>query len=75
MLRWPFGIRKPPLPGSSPDVSASTASQACPTVPCGTCGVPMPIVAFDQACPRCRSLVPAARGCPGKCGGCEMGKG
>lgn len=65
-MLWSFGAKKAPAP--------APAAEACPTVPCGTCGVPMPIVAFDQACPRCRSLVPAARGCPGGCGSCEMGK-
>ena len=64
---WIFGGKKAqPAPEAEPET--------CPTVPCGTCRMPMPIVAFDQACPRCRSRVPAAKGCPGGCGSCEMGK-
>lgn len=53
---------------------AEPVAEACPTKPCATCGVPMPIVGFDQRCPRCRSLVPASAFCPGACSGCEMGK-
>lgn len=71
---WPFKGAKDRAKDHAKDPAKAATATACPTTPCGTCGLPMPIVAFDQACPRCRSRVPAARGCPGKCGGCEMGK-
>jgi hypothetical protein len=59
---WPF---------SKPKVEEKAA---CPTKPCATCGNPMPIVGFDQRCPRCRTLVAASAFCPGSCSGCEMGQ-
>ena len=64
---WPFRTPKaqPPAPADEP---------SCPTRPCLTCGMPMPIAPFDQACPRCRAVLPAARGCPGGCGSCELGR-
>ena len=57
-----------------PKVEPKAADASCPTKPCGTCGNPMPIVGFDQRCPRCRERVPASSFCPGACSGCEMGK-
>ena len=47
---------------------------SCPTAPCRTCQAPMPIVAYDQRCIRCQSLIPAAKACPGACSGCELGE-
>jgi hypothetical protein len=67
-----FGLKFPRKTPAPTAPAATTA--ACPTKPCATCGVPMPIVGFDQRCPRCRSLVPASSFCPGACSGCEMGK-
>jgi hypothetical protein len=58
---------------STPEVAPAPAA-SCPTQPCATCRNPMPIVGFDQRCPRCRSLVKASSFCPGACSGCEMGK-
>ena len=66
-----FGLKFPRL-STKPAPEAEPA--ACPTKPCGTCGNPMPIVAFDQRCPRCRALVKSSSYCPGACSGCEMGE-
>ena len=66
---WPLKF----LPKKAKPAQEAPAAD-CPTKPCATCGTPMAIVAFDQRCPRCRSLVPSSSYCPGACSGCEMGK-
>jgi hypothetical protein len=65
-------LKNLPLKKKAPAPQPAAAS--CPTKPCGTCGNPMPIVGFDQRCPRCRERVPGSSFCPGACSGCEMGK-
>ncbi|MFN3428898.1 MAG: hypothetical protein ACK46X_02975 [Candidatus Sericytochromatia bacterium] len=66
-----WGLNFPSKKPTQPAPAAEAAS--CPTQPCSTCRTPMPIVSFDQRCPRCRTLMPASRSCPGACSGCEMG--
>lgn len=68
---WSFLNRTPKSAQPVPDPEIV----ACPTEPCKTCANPMPIVSFDQACPRCRTVLPAAKNCPGGCGSCEMSSG